>query len=91
MALRIKVEDTPNPDAMKFTVGRTLTPDGRPRSFADAPAAAGDPLAAALFALPGVVNVMYVSDFVTVNKRRSARWKDLSPKVRKVLQTHLRG
>ncbi len=89
-ALKIKAEDTPNPDAMKFTVSARLS-DDRPRSFPSAAAAAGDPLAAALFAIPGVSNVMYVNDFVTVNKGRGARWKTLLPRIRQVLQTHLSG
>ena len=89
--MKVRVEDTPNPEAMKFTVGRVLTPDGKPRSYADAEAAAGDALAAALFALPGVANVMYVSDFVTVNKKKSAKWKALTPRVKAVLQERLAG
>lgn len=86
--LKITIEDTPNPDAMKFTVNRELTPN-RTRSFASADQAAADPLAAALFALPGVTNVMYVNDFVTVNKAGKAKWKTLTKQVKEVLEREL--
>lgn len=93
--LKIIIEDTPNPDAMKFTVDRPIAaalgldrPD-RPRSFADAHAAASDPLAARLFALKGVTNVMYVNDFCTVNKTGKTRWKPLIAQIKDALQQTL--
>lgn len=89
--LKVVAEETPNPHAMRYGVGRPVSPAGagatdRPRSFGSAESAAGDALASRLFALPGVVNVMYVRDFVTVNKAPSAKWKALSPKVEAVLR-----
>ena len=87
--LKITIEDTPNPHAMKFTLNRELT-DGDIRSFPDPAAAGNDPLATALFGLPGVTNVMYVNDFVTVNKKPSVRWAKLKKQVKEVLQSNLR-
>jgi hypothetical protein len=89
--VRITIEDTPNPDAMKFSVGRPVSPGSpdRPHSFASAAQAADDPLASRLFALPGVTNVMYVADFCTVNKTPQTRWRTLRPQVKRVLQAWL--
>ena len=86
--LKITVEDTPNPCAMKFTANRPIGGD-RPRSFPDADAAVNDPLASRLFALSHVCNVMVVGDFCTVNKTPAGRWKTLTPQIRKVLTEHL--
>lgn len=81
-------QDTPNPHAMKFVVGRTLNA-GPTRSYRDPAEAADDPLAAALFAAGPVASVMVLGDFVTVNKRPSARWSRLRPKLEAVLRHHL--
>ncbi|MEL7087921.1 MAG: NifU N-terminal domain-containing protein [Planctomycetota bacterium] len=87
-ASRVTVDDTPNPQARKFTADVVLNP-GPPRSYRTADAAAKDPLAAALFAAGPVTSVLIVNDFVTVNKTPSARWKTLRPKIEAVLAGHL--
>lgn len=96
-AAPLRVEDTPNPQAMKFIADRSFPPPvsgpgaGKMRSYRAAAeaAAAGDALAAALFAAGPVVSVMIVGDFVTVNKTPSARWPRLRPKIEAVLRQHL--
>lgn len=86
----ITTDETPNPHALKFTADRPLNrgPTRSYRSPAEADAAA-DPLARALFAAGPVVSVMIVGDFVTVNKKSTARWSRLRPKVEAVLREHL--
>lgn len=84
---RITVEDTPNPQALKFTADVVINP-GLPRSYRTAEAAEGDPLAATLFAAGPVVSVLIVGNFVTVNKKPSARWKTLQPKIEAILREH---
>lgn len=81
-------EDTPNPNAWKFTADRVINP-GPTKAYYAADAARDDPLASALFALPQVAGVMIVRDFVTVNKQPGGRWKTLKPKVVAVLQEML--
>ncbi|HEX8903384.1 MAG TPA: NifU N-terminal domain-containing protein, partial [Longimicrobiaceae bacterium] len=73
---KVRFQETPNPNAGKFTVGRTLVEGRRGRTFASAAAAAGDPLAARLFAEPGVASVFVVADFVTVTKDAGAAWAE---------------
>jgi hypothetical protein len=51
-----EIEDTPNPNAVKFVLKDRLT-WGTARSFDNAAAASADTLAAELFAIPHVVNV----------------------------------
>jgi len=86
--IAITDEDTPNPNAWKFTADRVINP-GPTRAFYNAETAAGDPLASALFAINHVAGVMVVNDFVTVNKAPAGRWVTLKPKVRAVLAEHL--
>jgi hypothetical protein len=42
-------------------------------------------LAVRLFTIPGVSSVLFLRDFVTVNKRPEARWPGLKRAVKKVL------
>ena len=79
----VEVQDTPNPNAMKFMLDRPIS--DRPISFLKRDAATGHALAEKLFAIEGVVSVFLLNDFVTVNKSPEAHWKDLTAKVKQVL------
>lgn len=56
-------------------------------SFFNAAAGADHELARKLFAIPGVSSLLLLGDFVTVNKTPDVRWEDITPAVRKVLET----
>ena len=66
-------EPTPNPNAIKFTVG---TPVGGPTTFV-AGREVDDPMAAALLQIAGVTSVFMTADFVTISKRPEALWEDI--------------
>ncbi|MBI3481010.1 MAG: NifU N-terminal domain-containing protein [Nitrosomonadales bacterium] len=70
------IEDTPNPNAVKFVLKERLT-WGTAHSFASSEAAAADPLAAALFAIPHVTNVYYMDKWITVTQDGEADWPTL--------------
>lgn len=82
----IRFSATPNPNAAKFTADRTIVEGKASRSFYNAEQAAADPIAAALFELPGVASVFMVADFVTVTKLPDAEWSELVPAVSDVLE-----
>lgn len=82
---RVKFENTPNPQAGKFTVGRTLVEGRHGRTYDTAESAAGDPVAAAVMALEGVREVFMVADFVTVTKAPEASWGELAPRVQQAI------
>ena len=83
----IQVQPTPNPNAMKFVLGRPLF--ARPLSFPSPQAAAGHAPAEEIFALQGVYNVFMVQDFVTVNKLPDIPWETLVPAVQAVLEGYI--
>jgi hypothetical protein len=86
---KVKFHETPNPNAAKFTVGRTLVEGRSGRTFDSAGEAEGDPVAARLMAEPGVRSVFMVADFVTVTKDDAATWADLAPRVQAALRETL--
>jgi Fe-S cluster biogenesis protein NfuA len=71
-----EIDDTPNPNAVKFTLHEPLT-WGVSHSFENAEQAAGNPLASALFAIEHVSNVFYVDRWLTVTQDGDADWPAL--------------
>ena len=76
----IETEGTPNPATLKFLPGRYVMGAGT-ADFASPASAARSPLAAALFALPGVARVFLGNDFITVTKNDEISWQALKPQV----------
>jgi len=79
----VEVQPTPNPNAAKFVLDQQVAP--QPTSFFNAAAAVDHPLARELFAIPGVSSLLFLGDFITVNKHPDAAWKKIAPAVEKVL------
>jgi len=84
---------TPNPNALKCVLDKPVPRPGGGGAPADHPSrsyfsreqAAGDPAAAALFAIDGVTNVLIVKDWVTVSKGAEKGWDKLKPKIKSAL------
>ncbi|MET0623199.1 MAG: NifU family protein, partial [Pyrinomonadaceae bacterium] len=74
------IEETPNPNAVKFILKEPVTA-GTTRSFHSAEEAAADPLAAPLFAVGDVSSVFYMDKMITVEKADEADWDDLLPRL----------
>ncbi|MBL8530416.1 MAG: NifU family protein [Hyphomonadaceae bacterium] len=83
----IQTESTPNPRTLKFLPGREVLGQGS-REFADSAAAAGSPLALALFAVDGVERVYLGGDFVTVTKAEAIEWPHLKPHLLAAIMDH---
>ena len=66
-----EIEDTPNPNALKFILWEPLT-WGITHSYESAEQAQGNPLARALFDIEHVSNVFYVDKWLTVTQDGSA-------------------
>lgn len=72
------IEETPNPNAVKFILREPVT-NGTAKSFSSAAQAAEDPLAKSLFDVGGVVSVFYMDKMITVEKDDVGDWDDLLP------------
>lgn len=79
-----EIESTPNPNAMKFVLDQPIS--AKPISIADASQAELHPIAASLFKVDGVVRLLLLNDFVTVNKAPSTKWSAIKPKVVAILK-----
>lgn len=86
---RMHAERTPNPASIKWVVNRELAPPGVSANFAEPVAADVSPLAARLFAVPGVERVFVAPGFVTVTRREELEWTDLAQPVVDAIKAHV--
>ena len=97
--LTIAVQDTPNPNAAKFTLNRTVAAQGTtyrlpaaPTSKSGGSAQAGDAATAEatwaqeLLRLPGIIQVFALQHFISVTKTSEADWRTMAPQVEQILR-----
>lgn len=72
------IQETPNPNAVKFILKEPVS-HGTSHSFKDAAAASSDPLASSVFAAGDVVSVFYMDKMITVEKTDDAEWDEILP------------
>lgn len=72
------IQETPNPNAVKFILKEPVS-HGTSHSFKDAAAAASDKLAASIFEVGQVVSVFYMDKMITVEKTDEVEWDEVLP------------
>ena len=72
------IEETPNPNAVKFILREPVS-NGVARQYGSAELAEGDPLAKSLFDIGHVVSVFYMDRMITVEKDDEGDWDELLP------------
>ena len=72
------IEETPNPNAVKFILREPVS-NGTAQSFSSATQAENDSLAKSLFDVGHVVSVFYMDRMITVEKDDEGDWDDLLP------------
>ena len=80
----VTISSTPNPNAVKFTVG---VPVGGPTTYVPS-RPTDDPLGATLLSLPGVASVFLTADFVTINKLPDAAWEPIIEPAQMAIADH---
>ena len=83
----ITPQPTPNPNALKFTVGVDV---GGPATFV-AGGDIDDPSAAEILQLDGVTSVFMTADFVTISKTPDSDWETIAPEVTRILGDRFGG
>ncbi len=74
------IEETPNPNAVKFILKEPVS-SGAAKSFQTPEQAGGDELARSLFEVGEVASVFYMDRMITVEKTDEADWDELMPKL----------
>ena len=80
----IDAQETPNPNAMKFTLPFSIIENGS-RSYASAAEATDNELAARLFEVDGVRMLFMLKNFITVTKDPAQSWQSITGPVEQIL------
>ena len=72
------IQETPNPNAVKFILKEPVS-HGTSHSFDAAEKASGDRLAESLFEIGEVVSVFYMDKMITVEKTDESEWDEILP------------
>ena len=70
------IQETPNPNAVKFILKEPVS-NGTTHSFDSMDAALADPLAKSLFEVGNVVSVFYMDRMITVEKTEEGDWDEM--------------
>ena len=80
--MAVTIQNTPNPNALKFSVGVDVGP---PQTFV-AGGDVSDPMGAALVALDGVTSVFMTADFITLSKRADVGWDQIADAAKDIIE-----
>ncbi|MCF6136804.1 NifU N-terminal domain-containing protein [Pseudalkalibacillus berkeleyi] len=83
MAVEFTIDQTPNPNALKFSASQPLFEGRLSYRQGDSP---DDAVASALLNIEGVDSIFGFQDFITVNKTVEADWNTIVPKVQEVFE-----
>lgn len=72
------IEETPNPNAVKFILREPVS-NGVARSYSSAEQGENDQLAKSLFEVGHIVSVFYMDRMITVEKDEAGDWDELLP------------
>lgn len=75
--ITIRTERTPNPNSLKYNVGKVLIPGGS-ANFPTKDSAARSPLAKRMYSVDGVTGVFIGSDFITITKAEELEWSTIN-------------
>ena len=85
--MAVIVAPSPNPNAMKFSVGTAV---GGPTTHL----AGSDPeesYVSGLLDLPGVISIFMTADFVTITKTPDASWDSIIPEATEILESEFQN
>ena len=86
--IRVNVQSTPNPNALKFIVNRTVKTQGK-ATYKSAEDCHTNPLARLLFSIPHVVELHFFENVITVSQDGEGDWDALEEKIRIIINENV--
>ena len=84
----IRIEYTPNPNALKFIVDQYLTFKSESKMFLSEVDAKGNTFVLALFAVENVEGIYLQDNFITITKETEADWDPIVGHVQDIIEIH---
>lgn len=85
----IYLEESPNPNSLKFVVNYLLATEGEIYDYPDLASASTSPLAQALFKLEYVKRVFIMNNFVTITKDDDVEWYTIKESLKHFIHNYL--
>jgi NFU1 iron-sulfur cluster scaffold homolog, mitochondrial len=84
MDIKMLIQSTPNPNALKFVLNTPVRNEGNV-TYKSAAECATNPLAAALFTIPNVAEVYFFDNYITVTQDGNVDWETIEDQIKKVI------
>ena len=85
----IYLEESPNPNSLKFVVNYMLVEEGEIYDFPDLASAQASPLAQGLFKFEYVKRVFIMNNFVTITKEDDVEWYTIKESLKHFIHNYL--
>ena len=84
MEIKIMIQSTPNPNALKFVLSVPVKTEGKVtyKSFMDC---AHNPMAGALFSVPNISEVYFFDNYITVTQDGNVEWDVIEEQLKKII------
>ena len=84
--LRIQIQSTPNPNALKFVLNRAVKTEGK-ATYKSPEECHTNPLARILFSIPHVQEVYFFDNYITITQDGNGAWENIEEQVKaKILE-----
>ncbi len=84
MDIKILIQSTPNPNALKFVLNIPVKMEGKV-TYKGLDQCAHNPMAAALFTVIGVVEVYFFDNYITITQDGSVDWETVEDQIKKII------
>ncbi len=84
MDVKILIQSTPNPNALKFVLNMPVKTEGKV-IYKNVDQCQYNPLAAALFTVPNVVDVYFFDNYITVTQNGNVEWDVIEDQIKKII------
>ena len=85
----IYLEESPNPNSLKFVINYMIVPEGETHDFPDVESASYSPLAQELFHFKYVKRVFIMNNFITITKDEDVEWYTVKESLKHCIYNHL--
>jgi Fe-S cluster biogenesis protein NfuA len=87
MEIKMMVQSTPNPNALKFVLNVPVKTEGK-ATYKNAESCKHNPMAAALFTVPNITEVYFYDNYVTVTQDGHVDWDQIEEQIKKVISEY---
>lgn len=84
MEIKMMIQSTPNPNALKFVLNIPVKNQGKV-TYKNAGQCEHNPMARALFAIPNITEVYFFDNYITVTQDGNADWDQIEEQIKKII------